>query len=62
MSFDFDDLGIEEIERRLELAIGMLPIDALGCGTYDGSCGANNRNTFPGNCGSSGCATNTEVY
>jgi hypothetical protein len=52
MSFDFDDLSVEELERRLELAIGVLPMDFADCGV-------NNCNTFSGSCGNNTCDQNT---
>ncbi len=43
LSFDLAEVGAEELERRLELAIAHLPIitpscDAFACGTF--ACGS----------------------
>lgn len=49
ITFDFDDLSIEELEQRLELAVGMIPMSPLG------NCTSNNCGSFQGNCGSNAC-------
>lgn len=43
LSFDVDDMNVEELERRLELAVAaIVPIDDDGCGTNCGTnCGVN---------------------
>jgi len=35
MSFDFDDMSVEELERRFELASALLAPDLLSCSGFD---------------------------
>jgi hypothetical protein len=43
--FNFDDVNIEELERRLELAVAPLLIAGFDCTDFTGSCSG-----FGGNC------------
>jgi len=39
LTFDIDNLTIEELERRLELAVGALPLEASGsCESFNAPC------------------------
>jgi hypothetical protein len=38
VDFSFEDVGAEELERRLELAIIPLVMDFFGCTNFTGNC------------------------
>ena len=55
MSMDFDDISVEELEHRLELAVALFfDVEAVA-----GNCGTNTCGTYTsdGNCGTNGCGT-----
>jgi len=52
MTFDLDNLSVEELERRLELSLAILPIGGGECdtNTCDVNCMACTTNTCGTNC------------
>ena len=55
MNLDFDDISVEELERRLELAVAVfLDVEQVECNSF---CCTLDRDA--GTCGTYSCATNS---